>query len=173
MRYWYDTEFLEDGSTIELISIGIVAEDGREFYAVNADMRVVRIKRDPWLLKNVWPHLPTHSPGDGWIPETLDRGHPDVKPKAQIATEVRDFLCARTAAELWAWYGAYDHVVLAQLFGRMIDLPHGIPMWTNDLRQEVRRLGDPELPEQPAGLHNALADARHLKARYDHLFGQR
>ena len=35
MRYFYDTEFLEDGETIDLISIGIVAEDGREYYAVN------------------------------------------------------------------------------------------------------------------------------------------
>ena len=34
MRYFYDTEFLEDGETIDLISIGIVAEDGREYYAV-------------------------------------------------------------------------------------------------------------------------------------------
>jgi hypothetical protein len=28
--YCYDTEFLKDGRTIELISIGIVCEDGRE-----------------------------------------------------------------------------------------------------------------------------------------------
>ncbi|MCW2560140.1 MAG: hypothetical protein JWP55_4104 [Mycobacterium sp.] len=28
--YCYDTEFLNDGRTIELISIGIVCEDGRE-----------------------------------------------------------------------------------------------------------------------------------------------
>ena len=30
MRYFYDTEFIEDGTTIELVSIGVVAEDGRE-----------------------------------------------------------------------------------------------------------------------------------------------
>jgi hypothetical protein len=29
MKYYYDTEFIEDGRTIDLISIGIVAEDGR------------------------------------------------------------------------------------------------------------------------------------------------
>lgn len=27
MKFFYDTEFLEDGSTVELISIGIVAGD--------------------------------------------------------------------------------------------------------------------------------------------------
>lgn len=35
MRYFFDTEFYEDGKTIDLVSIGIVAEDGRELYAVN------------------------------------------------------------------------------------------------------------------------------------------
>lgn len=35
MRYFYDTEFIDDGRTIELISIGMVSEDGREYYAVS------------------------------------------------------------------------------------------------------------------------------------------
>ena len=33
MKYWMDTEFIERPYTIDLISIGLVAEDGREFYA--------------------------------------------------------------------------------------------------------------------------------------------
>ncbi len=37
MRYFYDTEFIDDGRTIELISIGVTAEDGREYYAVSTD----------------------------------------------------------------------------------------------------------------------------------------
>ena len=41
--YCYDTEFLDDGNTIELISIGIVCEDGREYYAVNADCNFGRV----------------------------------------------------------------------------------------------------------------------------------
>ena len=31
MKYWMDTEFIERPYTIDLISIGLVAEDGREF----------------------------------------------------------------------------------------------------------------------------------------------
>lgn len=42
MRYFFDTEFHEDGQTIDLISIGIVAEDGREFYAVSRDAQLHR-----------------------------------------------------------------------------------------------------------------------------------
>ena len=34
-RYFYDCEFIEDGQIIDLISIGVVDEQGREFYAIS------------------------------------------------------------------------------------------------------------------------------------------
>ena len=37
MKFFYDTEFIEDGTTIDLISVGVVGEDGREFYAVSTE----------------------------------------------------------------------------------------------------------------------------------------
>ncbi|MGH8862698.1 MAG: polyadenylate-specific 3'-exoribonuclease AS, partial [Jatrophihabitantaceae bacterium] len=37
MRFFYDCEFIEDGRTIELVSIGVVDESGREFYAVSTE----------------------------------------------------------------------------------------------------------------------------------------
>lgn len=194
-RAFYDAEFIEDGSTIELISIGIVTDDGREYYAVNGDLDDAtnhdpdlrggyigktpwdRIMAEPWLVKNVVPSLPLrdrkqldrHLKGVPlFAPRPvldfvrLDHTHTTVKPRQVIANEVRDFLQAvGPGLELWAWYGAYDHVVLCWLWGRMIDLPAGIPMWTNDLRQERHRLGNPEMPKQAAGAHNALEDARH------------
>ncbi|WP_141579646.1 3'-5' exoribonuclease [Actinomadura sp. WMMA1423] len=165
MRIYYDSEFLEDGRTIELISIGLVAEDGREYYAVNWDMPWRRIVRHEWLRANVVPSLPVVR-HDGIRPlrkPFLDRAHPDVKRRARIADEVRDFLQATPDVELWASYGAYDHVVLCQLWGAMVDLPDGVPMFTRDLQQEAARLGNPPLPEQAGGFHNALADARHVK----------
>jgi hypothetical protein len=33
MKYWLDTEFIAHPFTIDLVSIGVVAENGREFYA--------------------------------------------------------------------------------------------------------------------------------------------
>ncbi|HET7322728.1 MAG TPA: hypothetical protein VFJ06_00160 [Halococcus sp.] len=36
VRFFYDTEFIDNGRIIDLISIGVVAEDGREFYAIFA-----------------------------------------------------------------------------------------------------------------------------------------
>ncbi|WP_416976705.1 3'-5' exoribonuclease domain-containing protein [Streptomyces sp. T028] len=165
----YDLEFLENGRTIELISIGMVCDDGREYYAVNSEMPVDRILNHQWLKANVWPHLPLRgykpAPQINALQQSdgiLDLHDTRVRPKRVIANEVRDFIQATPDAELWANYGAYDHVALAQLWGRMVDLPEGIPMFTHDIQQERSRLGIPHdaLPQQQAGEHNALADAR-------------
>lgn len=176
MRYWYDTEFLEDGRTIDLISIGILAADGREYYAVNDEITKGRlerrIRRHDWLMANVVPSLP--KPAGDWnnhMPKSwlFDYNNPAVKPSTRIADEVRDFLLADDDPELWADYGAYDHVALCWLWGPMIDLPSGLPMYTNDVQQEARRLGVSDLPQQSEGLHNALADARHCRERWQFL----
>jgi hypothetical protein len=181
-RILYDTEFLEDGKTIDLISIGMVREDtGAELYAVSSEFNVSRVTSHPWLAENVWPSLPKVKRPNGakcrCIHGHLDLDHPDVRPRRTIAYMVRDFVLGTPDPQLWAWYGAYDHVALAQLFGRMIDLPDGIPMWTNDLRQEAQRLDVADrMPEQPDGLHNALADAKHnlVRARFlDDIAAQR
>ncbi len=155
MKIFYDTEFLEDGKTIELISIGMVTETGKEYYAINDDMPYDRIVEDDWIMNNVIAKL----------------GHGRKIPKEQIRDEVEEFIKSAHPAELWAWYGSYDHVALAQLWGKMIDLPsQWVPMWTNDLRQEVlRHAPNISLPYQANGLHNALDDAKHLKLRYDYL----
>lgn len=163
---YYDCEFLEDGKTIELISIGMVSEDGLELYLVNNDMPWDRIMQRPWLVENVVTSLPTRLVNGAL---QLDRSNPSVRPKAAIANEVARFITSYTNPELWAYYAAYDHVVMCQLFGRMIDLPDGVPMYTNDLKQEIVRYGNPILPKQADGLHNALADAKWVCATYDKL----
>lgn len=185
MRYFYDCEFIEDGKTIELISIGIVAEDGREFYAVAEDVGLDplhgRILKHEWLMKNVVPHLPlkgragekawAYAP-PGSTGTSFFRLDPDtnvVMPRRMIRNAVREFLLGGgggSETELWAYYGAYDHIVLCQLFGRMIALPPGVPMFTHDIMQLA---AGRKPPEQPDGVHNALADARHVKTMFDSL----
>lgn len=179
MRIYYDTEFVDDGITIDLISIGMVAEDGSNYYAIEDNPRTIqRAVEHPWLQKNVVPYLPIkvldQSYGEIWAPDRYgrvvcfsntwewDRDHPAfhyVKTRKEIASEVLQFLRNFENTELWAWYGAYDHVILAQLFGSMINLPTGVPRYTNDLKSETVRLGDIRVPEQTVGLHNALEDA--------------
>lgn len=181
MRYFYDTEFLEDGRTIDLISIGIVADDGREFYAVsdqvddpNASLHG-RIRASDWLMDNVVPFLPLKGdirPAGFGQKSTfvLDDKSNLIMPPRMIRNGVRNFLLASDGVELWADYGAYDHVALCQLFGSMVLLPQGLPMFTNEFQQAWRQRGCPVLPPQGESTHNALADARHLRRCFDVIY---
>lgn len=160
----YDLEFLEDGRTIELISIGMVCDDGREYYAVNRDMPVRRIRKHQWLMENVVPHLPKgHGDQRIHMPKRWLFHYADHRVKHRSTIAAAFIQAAGSDVELWANYGAYDHVALAQLWGPMIALPDGVPMFTHDIQQEARRLGFgwDALPKQESGEHNALADARH------------
>ena len=46
-RYFYDCEFVEDGRTIDLVSIGMVCDDGREYYAISSEFDASRA--GPWV----------------------------------------------------------------------------------------------------------------------------
>lgn len=168
VKYWYDTEFIDDGRTIDLVSIGIVAEDNRELYLVSSEFDQAKLKANPWLVSNVWPSLPTfkHPKGTRCAcgPGHLDLNHPAVRSRGQIARAVREFLFDNddTPIRLWSWYSSYDDVALKQLFGTMATLPTGIPWRTNDIEQDAERLGVVDLmPKPPQGQHNALIDARY------------
>jgi hypothetical protein len=178
-RIFYDTEFIEDGKTIALISLGMIREDtGAELYLVNRDMPTRRIRKHQWLMDNVVRSLPkAHGDRRLTMPKRwlFDYAAPVVKRHKRIADEVAAFIQGTPDVQLWAWYGAYDHVALCQLWGPMTALPAGVPMFTNDLKQEATRLGmtDDDLPQQPNGVHNALADARHNLVRAVALDGLR
>ncbi|MEU3017317.1 hypothetical protein ABZ635_08005 [Nocardiopsis sp. NPDC007018] len=168
MRIFYDTEFCEDGVRLDLISIGLVREDGVEYYAVNENVDGGRVLDNPWLREHVVPHLPLINEygTEGFALDSVDDS---VKPRSVIADEVAAFISATPHPSLWAWFASFDHVALTWLFGPMVNMPEEIPMRTNDLKQEAERLGDPILPEQRADLHHALADARHNRVVADHL----
>lgn len=170
MKIFYDTEFLEDGHTIQLISIGMVREDGKTYYGVVADPFLInQASQNSWLEKNVISHLPYKRYGDTY---DFNAGHDDYKSlkfRWVIREEVKKFVLDTPNVELWGYYPSYDHVVVCQLFGRMVDLPVGFPMFTNCVQQERVRLGNVRLPEQLEGAHNALSDARWTKEAYEYL----
>lgn len=191
MKYFLDTEFLEDGVTIDLLSIGIVCEDGREFYAVNADFNFDRIysactERElrivEWVRENVM----------GYIDRSI------AIPRKEIRRQIEEFIIFPHSPpesetpqawldeyhkpEFWGYYSDYDWVAFCQIFGRMIDLPNEFPKFCRDLKQLQVGLKDrytqklPGLPYQDENEHHALHDARWNKKAYDVLiehFNQR
>lgn len=152
MKFWFDTEFIEDGKTIDLISIGIVSEDGRTYYCENSDCN--HRKASEWVGQNVLPYLTG-----------------PCKSKEIIKQEIIEFI-GQYKPEIWAYYADYDWVVLCQIFGTMMDLPKGWPMYCRDIKQLCDSLGNPRLPEQGKGEHHALADAKWNKSAYEFLINK-
>jgi len=151
MKYFIDTEFAETGGsenpTIDLISIGISAEDGREYYAECSEYDEANC--NDWVKVNVLPLLSLQG-----IPSDI------------IRDEIVEFVGDDDMVEFWAYYGDYDWVVFCWLFGNMAGLPSNFPQMCMDLQQWWIQLGRPDIkPEQHTGKHNALDDAR-----WNHLF---
>jgi hypothetical protein len=158
-RFFYDTEFMEEPGFLDLISIGVVGEDGREFYACNSNAKLNRA--NTWVKENVINQLPPME----------NRGIGGWMTHYEIRHTLLGFLMPSEAdpVELWGYYADYDHVLLCWLFGPMIDLPKGMPMYTMDIKQLAVSLDNPPLPKKPDDLHNALADAKWNRQAYQFL----
>lgn len=202
MIYFLDTEFLEGTQktffgktkpTIDLISIGIVSADGREYYAISKEFNLkeawnrhdlVINKQYPmgpeynkvyWIRENVLKPIfydlfvkeyslnqevcldhkstieakMTYS----WIKKLLNKYG---KTNKQIAEEVIVFVSkpiyihttegGKHIASIdpinshpifYGYYCDYDWVAFCWLFGKMLDLPMGFPMYCRDLKQEL------------------------------------
>lgn len=200
MKYFYDLEFKEglswnlghqepivDLYSIQPISIAVVCEDGREYYACCMDFD--RANSSPWLDENVFPHLPGKDVIFNFMPSPTIKGfkknrklHLQTeawKTNAEIAKDLLLFIDpreitkndVRTPTQLYGYYSAYDHVALCWFFGTMMQLPPGMPMYTRDLKQEADRLGMPKefYPPKSEREHDALEDARWNKQLYEQI----
>ncbi len=148
MKIFFDTEFIEDGKTIDLISIGLVREDGQTLYLENVECD--RTKASPWVVENVFPHLDNRQ----------------LAMRKDIANKVKNFVGLKP--EFWAYYADYDWVALCQLYGTMMELPDSWPNYCRDLKQTIDDMGLEIKQEGPQ--HNALNDARWVKMTYDFIF---
>ena len=187
MKYFLDTEFIEGNQkrffgktkpTIDLISIGMVAEDGREYYAISKDFNLKeawnrydivteqvyedlrnvfpegRKKKIYWIRENVLK--PIFDDFLSPIQDSIDNNYRKFtinnfkfllnkygKSNKEIANEIIDFTfkdsseILKNGIKFYTYFGDYDWVVFCWLFGKMIDLPKGFPMYSNDLKQTI------------------------------------
>lgn len=175
--YFLDAEFIEDSQkrAIDLISIGIVAEDGREYYACNDECDLS--KANDWVKANVLPNLPAKHIG-------VNPGDPDVSPLVRqdilrwktldaIAKDILEFCSPEKYGNpiFWGEWSSCDWVAFCWIFGDMIDLPKGFPMRCRDVIQWAEdHLGidAEELPPsmETEGKHDALLGALSVRRRW-------
>jgi len=149
MLYAIDTEFIEDGRTIDLLSIGLVSMDGETLYLETSC--VDRNRANPWVKQHVVPYLhPLHNPEEA--AEDCPLALPDV-----IRDRIRCFV--GSSPQFVGYYSAYDWVALCQLFGSMARLPTDWPMYCRDLRQSLDERGLQHITQPNDMPHHALSDA--------------
>lgn len=165
MKYFLDTEFIEDQNKLKLISIGIVCEDGREYYAESSEFSDDECNN--WVKENVLPLLNSK--------ETR-------KTIKEIKKEVIDFIGNDIKPVFYGYYADYDWVLFSWIFGRMIDLQtvfkagNNFPMYCRDLKQQLdallenTKLKEKDIkPEKGELTHYALEDARWNQKLYNNI----
>ena len=164
MKYFLDTEFIEYPNTIELISVALVHEDGKSIYAENADCDYT--KAGEWVNRNVIPNL-LFKDGNRNFEKAPDNSLKIKAPLKAIESLILGFIgCDKPI--FYGYYSAYDWVVFCWIFGSMVELPKGWPMYCRDLKQLADGLNKPRF-EGPKNKHNALTDARWNKEFYEYL----
>jgi hypothetical protein len=196
MKYYLDTDFHEYKKkplfgkaidTIELISIGIVSEDDRNYYAISKDFDLNAAWNNEWLRENVLK--PIFNEMCKWDRSSDKHSYFTYsnfkylinkygKAREQIAKEVKEFVRKdylyqhadtttqwkdRGNPQFYGYYADYHWVVFCRLFGGMIDLPDWLPDHCDDLRQELDKYDlknkIKDLPKHTNG-HTTLAYAK-------------
>jgi len=167
-KVFLDTEFTGLHKETTLISIGLIDEDGRKFYAELTDYDVEQV--DEWLEENVIAGLYVTDDYKTEDPHlTIFRGeHKD------LAAALELWLAYYDHVQIWSDCLAYDWVLFNHIWGHAFNIPkmvHYIPMDICTLLELVGMDPDENREEfagYPSGnKHNALHDAIVIKLCYE------
>jgi hypothetical protein len=165
MKLFFDTEFTGLHQNTALLSIGIVDENGREFYRELDDYDESQVS--DWLRDNVLANFTQKSD------ITVNR--------QELARDLRTWLKAYDHAEIvevWSDCLAYDWVLFCEIFGGAFEVPRNIYYIPFDICTLMKVKGvDPDVNREEFSdklwgderKHNALHDAKVIKACYDKL----
>jgi DNA polymerase III epsilon subunit-like protein len=162
-KIFFDTEFTGLHQDTTLISIGMIAEDGRELYCELKDYDKTQI--DDWLQNNVIKNLYNINP------ITTE----------QLRKAIEGFIEPYDTVEIWSDCLSYDWVLFNQIWGHAFNIPKKIYYIPFDICTLFKIKGvDPDVSrEEYAGItsgiqkHNALWDAKVIKACYEKLIGEK
>lgn len=156
-KVFFDTEFTGLHQNTTLISIGMVAEDGRELYCELFDYDKTQL--NDWLKENVVKNLYNTNPIT----------------KLECSAAIEWFLEPYDEVEMWSDCLAYDWVLFNNLWGNAFSIPSNVYYIPFDICTLFKAKGiDPDINrEEFSGIdgakHNALHDAKVIKACYEKL----
>ncbi len=177
-KIFFDTEFTGLHKNTTLISIGLVSECGKTFYAELTDYDKSKI--DEWLQTNVIDNLmlPYDKTKKEFDFNLRRNGLTTYLGKLEnLKEELTEWLSQFESVEMWSDCLAYDWVLFNDIFGTAFDIPKNVYYIPFDICTLMKEKGiDPDISrEEFSGLkdnckkHNALWDAKVIKACYDKL----
>jgi len=183
-KLFLDTEFTGLHQKSSLISLGMVAEDGSDFYAEFTDYAPEQIT--DWLKNNVMNHLLFKDWEDNQI-EGEKGSHWRLKGDRSFITKyLREYLKRFDQVACWLDYAAYDWVLFCELFGGSMHLPpqlYYIPFdlptlfliknIDPDISRESFLEGELSAHDQKGVRHNSLWDAQLTYMAYQKLMRAR
>ena len=181
MKVFYDSEFTGLHQNTTLISMGMVSEDDKWFYAEFTDYDETQV--DSWVQENVINNLvlPDQELEDfGVVFSEVTKNYSIVKgPSVIIRYELEDWLSQFDKIEIWSDCYAYDWVLLCQLWEGALNIPKNIYYIPFDLSTLMKIKGvDPDISREEFGghissvqcsKHNSLHDSKIIKACYEKL----
>lgn len=133
MKIFFDTEFTGLHKDTTLISIGLISEDRRTFYAELTDYDDKQC--DDWIKENVIDHLNMLKP----ISDRKYIPNYHVGTRDDIATALENWFKQFNQVELVSDVCHYDMVLLIDLFGSAFDLPDNVSASCYDINQDIAR----------------------------------
>lgn len=164
-KIYFDTEFTGLHQKTTLISMGLISECGKKFYAEFTDYDGEQI--DNWLEENVIANLTLSRLSniaslEDWkiLGDTKD-----------IKSAITVWLAQFESVEIWSDCLSYDWVLFCQIFGHAFNIPKNVYYIPFDICTLFKAKGiDPDINrEQFSGMvdgskkHNALWDAEVIK----------
>jgi len=176
MKIFFDTKFTGLHQNTTLISIGLVSEDGKTFYAEFNDYDKSQI--DQWLQSNVIDNLLFNDYNYYQsVPESLITNVDEYCLKTSskmVAEHLSLWLSQFEKVEMWSDCLAYDWVLFNQLFGHAFNIPENVYYIPFDICTlfAIRNI-DPDINREEFSKmkidnqkHNALWDAKVIQACY-------
>lgn len=195
MKIFFDTEFTGLVPNTQLISIGLISETNKAFYAEFTDYN--KDLCDEWIQKNVIANLLYNDLG------------PFVNEGSDYVLVHSDSLCIRAELEKWLLsFGErvqlvsdvchYDMTLFCNLFGGAFNIPPNVNPVCYDISQDISKmkykiitaetmmagfnasrekicktLNNGFLPKENSLKHNSLYDAKVIKMIYDGMYKEK
>ena len=166
-KIFFDTEFTGLHQKTTLISIGLISECGKTFYAELSDYDKSQI--DDWLQKNVIDNLYLNQCNHGLQATSLFGDHHNFIGKTfNTRLALENWLSQFESVEMWSDCLSYDWVLFNQLFGHAFNIPKNVYYIPFDICTLFHVKGvDPDVNREEfsnmkegSQKHNALWDAK-------------